>query len=127
MSQCHKSTKLCHNKTCLNEHYFLYSYSKTKTLITCSVVTSWSGSYSLQDKTDNQLIFIAPAYSRVRYRSPNFRPSVLPFVRPSVRPSTFTSKFDIYVEVFVFSALVIAVTVKPCIVIVLDIPFKHAP
>ena len=35
------------------------------------------------------LIFIAPAYSRVRYRSPNFCPSV----RPSVRPSTFTSKF----------------------------------
>ena len=28
-----------------------------------------------------QLLFIAPAYSRVRYRSPNFR------------PSTFTSKF----------------------------------
>ena len=70
---------------------------------------------------------IAPAYSRVRYRSPNFRPSVRPFVRPTVRPSTFTSKFDIYVKVFVFSALVIAVTVKPCIVIVLDIPFKHAP
>ena len=34
-------------------------------------------------------IFIAPAYSRVRYRSPNFCPSV----RSSVRPSTFTSKF----------------------------------
>ena len=66
---------------------------------------------------------IAPAYSRVRYRSPNFCPSV----RSSVRPSTFTSKFDIYVEVFVFSALVKAVTVKPCIVIILDIPFKHAP
>ena len=47
--------------------------------------------------------------------------SVRPFVRPSVRPSTFTSKFDIYIKVFVFSALVIAVTVKPCIVIVLDI------
>ena len=72
-------------------------------------------------------LFIAPAYSRMRYRSPNFRPSVRLFVRPTVRPSTFTSKFDIYVEVFVFSTLVIAVTVKPCIVIVLDIPFKHAP
>ena len=40
---------------------------------------------------------IAPAYSRVRYRSPNFCPSVRPsvraFVRSSVRPSTFTSKF----------------------------------
>ena len=54
------------------------------------------------------------------------RPSVRPTVRPSC-PSTFTSKFDIYVEVFVFSASVIAVTMKPCIVIVLDIPFKHAP
>ena len=77
------------------------------------------------------MFIIAPAYSRVRYRSPNFRPSVRSsvrsFVRSSVRPSTFTSKFDIYVEVFVFSASEIAVTVKPCIVIVLDIPFKHAP
>ena len=34
-------------------------------------------------------IFIAPAYSRVRYRSPNFCPSVCSFVRLS----TFTSKF----------------------------------
>ena len=38
-------------------------------------------------------IFIAPAYSRVRYRSSNFRPSIRSFVRPFVRPSTFTSKF----------------------------------
>ena len=42
-------------------------------------------------------VFIAPAYSRVRYRSPNFCPSVRSFVRSSVRsfvrPSTFTSKF----------------------------------
>ena len=57
VSLCQKSTKLCHNRTFLNELYFLYSYSKTKTLITCSVVTSWSGSYGLKDKTDNQLIF----------------------------------------------------------------------
>ena len=41
----------------------------------------------------SSLIFIAPAYSRVRYRSPNFCPSVRSFVRPFVRPSTFTSKF----------------------------------
>ena len=34
-------------------------------------------------------LIIAPAYSRVLYRSPNFCPSV----RSSVRPSTFTSKF----------------------------------
>ena len=43
------------------EHYFLYSYSKTKTLITCSVVTSWSGSYSLYDKTNNQLTLSSSA------------------------------------------------------------------
>ena len=44
------------------------------------------------------IIFIAPAYSRVRYRSSNFRPSVRPsvrsFVRSFVRPSTFMSKFS---------------------------------
>ena len=57
-----------------------------------------------------QLFFIAPAYSRVRYRNPNFRPSV-----------------NIYVEVCFFSTSVIAASMKPCIVIVLDIPFKHAP
>ena len=55
------------------------------------------------------------------------RPFVRAFVHSSICPSTFTSKFDIYVEVFVFSALVVAMSVKPCIVIVLDIPFKHAP
>ena len=38
--------------------------------------------------------FIAPAYSRVRYRSSNFRPSVRSFVRSSVRSSV-----NIYVEV----------------------------
>ena len=44
------------------------------------------------------ILFIAPAYSRVRYRSSNFRPSVRSFVRQCVRssvhPSTFTSKFS---------------------------------
>ena len=39
-------------------------------------------------------IFIAPAYSKVRYRSSNFLPSVCSFVRVFVRPSTFTSKFS---------------------------------
>ena len=34
-------------------------------------------------------------YSRVRYRSPNFRPSVRSFVRSFVRPSV-----NIYVEVW---------------------------
>ena len=37
---------------------------------------------------------IAPAYSRVRYRSSNFRPSVRSSVCSFVRPSTFTSKFS---------------------------------
>ena len=41
-----------------------------------------------------ELVFIAPAYSRVRYRSSNFRPSVRSFVRSSVR-----SSINIYVEV----------------------------
>ena len=40
-------------------------------------------------QTMKENVFIAPAYSRVRYRSPNFCPSVRSFVRPS----TFTSKF----------------------------------
>ena len=34
---------------------------------------------------------------------------------------------NFYVEVCFFSASVIAVSVKACIVIVLDMPFKHAP
>ena len=45
------------------------------------------------DQLVSAFVFIAPAYSRVLYRSPNFRPSVRSFVRSSVRPSTFTSKF----------------------------------
>ena len=68
-------------------------------------------------------IFIAPAYSRVRYRSPNFCPSVRSsvrlFVRPSVRQHLHRS--------LVFSTSEIAASLKPCIVIVPDIPFKHAP
>ena len=32
------------------------------------------------------LLFIAPAYSKVRYRGSTFRPFVRSFVRPSVRP-----------------------------------------
>ena len=65
------------------------------------------------------LFFIAPAYNRVRYRSPNFCPSVRSFVRPSVRQHLRRS--------LVFSTSVIAASLKPCIVIVPDIPFKHAP
>ena len=68
-------------------------------------------------------LFIAPAYSRVRYRSPNFCPSVRSsvrsFVRSSVRQHLRRS--------LVFSTSEIAASLKPCIVIVLDIPFKHAP
>ena len=40
-------TNLCHNKICLNEQYYLYSYSKTETLINFIVVTTLSWSYSL--------------------------------------------------------------------------------
>ena len=44
---------------------------------------------------DEKLFFIAPAYSRVRYRSPNFCPSVRSFVCSFVRSSV-----NIYVEVW---------------------------
>ena len=37
-------------------------------------------------------VFIAPAYSKVRYRGSTFRPFVRSFVRPSVRPSTIYVK-----------------------------------
>ena len=75
----------------------------------------WSSGFFLQDFTEelfqpqadhsllflywNSLtIFIAPAYSRVRYRSSNFRPSVRSFVRSFVRPFV-RSSVNIYVEV----------------------------
>ena len=64
-------------------------------------------------------IFIAPAYSRVRYRSSNFRPSLSSSVRSFIRQHLRRS--------LVFSTSVIAASLKPCIVIVLDMPFKHAP
>ena len=60
-------------------------------------------------------VIIAPAYSRVRYRISNFRPSIRSLVRQHLLRS------------LVFSTSVIAASLKPCIVIVLDIPFKHAP
>ena len=77
----------------------------------------------MKKKKKNQLkiseIFIAPAYSRVRYRSSNFRPSVRSFVRSFVRQHLRRS--------LVFSTSEIAASLKPCIVIVPDILFKHAP
>ena len=48
-----------------------------------------------------------------------FRPSVRSFVRSSVRQHLRRS--------LVFSTSEIAASLKPCIVIVPDIPFKHAP
>ena len=57
------------------------------------------------------LIFIAPAYSRVRYRSPNFCPSVRSFVRSFVRQHLRRS--------LVFSTSEIAASLKPCI------PYKN--
>ena len=65
------------------------------------------------------LRIIAPAYSRVQYRSSNFRPSVRSFVRSFVRQHLRRS--------LLFSTSEVAASLKPCIVIVPDIPFKHAP
>ena len=62
-------------------------------------------------------IFIASAYSKVRYRGSTFRP----FVRPSVRPSVHNLCQGAY------SVAVIAGSMKPCIVITLDTHFKKAP
>ena len=72
--------------------------------------------------------FIAPAFSKVRYRGSTFRPFVRSFVRsfvrPSVRPSTICVESGNKLHFF---AAVVAVRLKPCIVIVLDTPFKQAP
>ena len=59
-------------------------------------------------------VFIAPAYSRVRYRSSNFRPSVRSSIRSFVRQHLRRS--------LVFSTSEIAASLKPCIVIVPDTP-----
>ena len=59
-----------------------------------------------------QLLFIAPSYSRVRYKSPNFRPSVRQHLRRTL--------------VFPTSVIHVTASMKPCIVVDLDIPFKHA-
>ena len=55
-------------------------------------------------------LFIAPAYSKVRYRGSTFRP----FVRSSVRPSVHNLCQGAY------SVAVIAGSMKPCIVITLN-------
>ena len=66
-------------------------------------------------------VFIAPAYSKVRYRDSTFCQSVHPFVRSSVRPSVHNLCQGAY------SVAVIAGSMKPCIVITLDTHFKKAP
>ena len=63
------------------------------------------------------LVFIAPAYSKVRYRGSTFRP----FVRSSVRPSVHNLCQGAY------SVAEKAGSMKPCIVITLDTHFKKAP
>ena len=63
-----------------------------------------------------KLFFIAPCYIGVQI---SVRPSVRPCVRSSVRQHLRRS--------LVFSTSEIAASLKPCIVIVLDLPFKHAP
>ena len=67
------------------------------------------------------LLFIAPAYSKVRYRGSTFRPFVRSFVRPSVRPSVHNLCQGAY------SVAVIAGSMKPCIVTTFDTHFKKAP
>ena len=66
-------------------------------------------------------IFIAPAYSKVRYRGSTFRPFVRPFVSSSIRLSVHNLCQGAY------SVAVIAGSMKPCIVITLDTHFKKAP
>ena len=58
------------------------------------------------------VIFIAPVFSKMRYRGSTFRP--------------FTICVESGNKLHVFAALV-AVKMKPCIVIVLDTLFKQAP
>ena len=70
------------------------------------------------------LIFIAPAYSKVRYRGSTFRPFVRPFVRSFVR-SSVQSVHNLCQGAY--SVAVIAGSMKPCIVITLDTHFKKAP
>ena len=62
-------------------------------------------------------IFIAPAYSKVRYRGSTFCPFVRSFIRPSVHNLCQGA----------YSVAVIAGSMKPCIVITLDTHFKKAP
>ena len=58
-------------------------------------------------------IFIAPAYSKVRYRGSTFCPFVRPFVHNLCHGA--------------YSVAAIAGSMKPCIVITLDTHFKKAP
>ena len=63
------------------------------------------------------MVVIAPAYSMVRYRGSTFRPFVRSFVRTSVHNLCQGA----------YSVAVLAMRMKPCIVIVLDTLFKKAP
>ena len=63
------------------------------------------------------IFFIAPAYSKVRYRGSTFRPFVCSLVRPSVHNLCQGA----------YSVAVVAGSMKPCIVITLDTHFKKAP
>ena len=58
-------------------------------------------------------IFIAPAYSRVRYRSPNFCLIAHAFIHLLTIQFSFLCTCDS--------------CVKPCIALVRDMPFKHTP
>ena len=74
---------------------------------------------------NSTVLFIAPAFSKVRYRGSTFRPFVCSFVRPQ-----FASSLENYVESgnkLHFFAAVVALSMKPCIVVVFDTLFKQAP
>ena len=66
--------------------------SNNNRIMACKILHKHAMPHALKERS---FIFIAPAYSRVRYRSPNFCPSVRSFVRSSVRSSV-----NIYVEVW---------------------------
>ena len=90
-----------------------FEYTKPTINLKYSFITEWTW------------FLIAPAYSRVRYRSSTYRP----FIRPSIRlfVHSFIHSLVLHHVDVLFSAAVIAGSMKSCIVIVLDTLFKHAP
>ena len=100
------------------DYSFLFTFQKVDVLDIVSESVKL-GKFAFFQPSLYYSFLIAPAYSRVQYRSSNFRPSICSCVRSSVRQHLRRS--------LVFSTSEIAASLKPCIVIVPDIPFKHAP